>query len=158
VLAILARTGGAALLASCSLVTFATPASAEDCVFVDGNPELCVNVTVVPTPDTFNGATVTLLVDVDVCTRIRNSPTCERGTATLSLGPTGLLLNGVGLGQRATGDIPVHVPEVCFNTTCVGPYDTTIPSVDLVCITGGSPSVVVGGTLSTDAFAYAGTC
>lgn len=141
-----ARVAGTVLtVAAASLVALAAPAAAEDCVTADGSEVVCLNVVVVPTPDTSNGATMTLLVDVDVCI-LGGDLLCRRESATLTLDSTGLRLNGVSLSSRQVGGVPVHVPQICFNSNpCVGPVDYTIPYVDAPCVTGGSPTAVIDG-------------
>lgn len=119
---------------------------------------LCVSVSVVPAHDTSNGATVALLVDVDVCSSLvdRAPVVCDRGSATLPLGPTGV--TGVTLGTKAVGPTTERIPQVCFNTTCVGPFEHTIPSVDVPCVSTTMPIVIVVGQEVATLESVAGTC
>jgi hypothetical protein len=159
VLRSLARAGAVAALAACAGALPASPARADDCVTVDGDPVLCVGADAAPTVDPSSSLTVALVVDVDVCsTLVPSAPTCTPGRATVAVGRTGL--SGVRLSSGPTGGNVVRVPEVCLNTTCVGPAEYPLPTVDAPCVETGIPMIIVDGrdSVSLEWLTTSGTC
>lgn len=147
----------AAVLAAGSVVALAAPVAAEDCLNVDRSPVLCAGASAVPDVDTSDGVIVGATVDADVCSSLVSLPTCDRANPVATLGDTGV--TGVTLSTRTVGGTPVHVPEVCLNTSpCVGPYDDTLPTADVPCAAVTTPVVYFGGYDQLRTEALAGTC